>query len=148
MTDAASNLTAQKAAEDKRGEETPQFVQSKHEGYHWSGEAPMFLYAVWYLAFLYIPVLFLPLFYAGFLMLALVAPPILYLHDLHDKWQSKTPFSVREELLQLPAVSHVDLWHAKPYQIDVELSEEALRKYGLTHADVTDAMESAMPLPC
>tara|TARA_Y100001934_G_scaffold194008_1_gene228790 strand:+ start:1889 stop:2809 length:921 start_codon:yes stop_codon:yes gene_type:complete len=62
MTDTTTNLTAQKAADDKRGEETPQFVQSKHEGYHWSGEAPMFLYAVWYLAFLYIPVLFLPLF--------------------------------------------------------------------------------------
>jgi len=58
----ASSLTAQKAAEDTRGDEQPQFVQSKHEGYHWSAEAPMFLYAVWYLAFLYIPVLFLPLF--------------------------------------------------------------------------------------
>ena len=63
MTDAtASSLTARKAAEDTRGEEAPQFVQSKHEGHHWTAEAPMFLYAVWYLAFLYIPVLFLPLF--------------------------------------------------------------------------------------
>lgn len=57
-----TDLTVQKAAEDRRGEETPQFVRSKHEGHHWTAEAPMFLYAVWYLAFLYIPVLFLPLF--------------------------------------------------------------------------------------
>ena len=64
MTDttAQGSLTAQKAAQDKRGEEAPQYFASKHEGYHWTAEAPMFLYAVWYLAFLYIPVLFLPLF--------------------------------------------------------------------------------------
>ncbi len=64
MTDttAPGNLTAEKAAQDVRGEEAPQYFASKHEGYHWTAEAPMFLYAVWYLAFLYIPVLFLPLF--------------------------------------------------------------------------------------
>ena len=64
MTDttAQGSLTAQKAAQDQRGEEAPQYFASKHEGYHWTAEAPMFLYAVWYLAFLYIPVLFLPLF--------------------------------------------------------------------------------------
>lgn len=56
------NITAEKAAQDTRGEEAPQYFASKHEGYHWTSEAPMFLYAVWYLAFLYIPVLFLPLF--------------------------------------------------------------------------------------
>ncbi len=64
MTDttAQGSLTARKAAQDQRGEEVPQYFASKHEGYHWTAEAPMFLYAVWYLAFLYIPVLFLPLF--------------------------------------------------------------------------------------
>ncbi len=56
------NLTAAKAAQDTRGEDAPQYFASKHEGHHWTAEAPMFLYAVWYLAFLYIPVLFLPLF--------------------------------------------------------------------------------------
>ena len=64
MTDttAQGSLTAQKAAQGQRGGESPQYFASKHEGYHWTAEAPMFLYAVWYLAFLYIPVLFLPLF--------------------------------------------------------------------------------------
>ena len=51
--------------------------------------------------------------------------------------------SVREGLLELSAVSHVHLWHAKPYQIDVELSEVALRRFNLTHSDVTEAIRRA-----
>lgn len=47
---------------------------------------------------------------------------------------------IYNELLRLPDVSHLEIWQAKPYQIDVELSEDALRKYGLTHVDVTDAI--------
>ncbi len=39
---------------------------------------------------------------------------------------------VRERLLDLPEVSQAELLGAKPFQIDVELSEETLRKYGLT----------------
>ena len=31
--------------------------------------------------------------------------------------------TIHDELLQLPEVSHVELWQAKPYQIDVEVSE-------------------------
>ena len=47
---------------------------------------------------------------------------------------------VYEELLQLPEVSHVELWQAKPYQIDVEISEATLRKHGLSHQDVSAAI--------
>ena len=47
---------------------------------------------------------------------------------------------VYEELLQLPEVSHADLWQAKPYQIDIEISETVLRKYGLTHRDIAAAV--------
>jgi multidrug efflux pump subunit AcrB len=47
---------------------------------------------------------------------------------------------VYNEVLRLSEVSHVDIWQAKPYQIDVELSEDALRKYGLSHAEVTEAI--------
>ncbi|MDA0587109.1 MAG: efflux RND transporter permease subunit [Planctomycetota bacterium] len=50
---------------------------------------------------------------------------------------------LREELLLLPAVSHVNSWQRKPYQIDVEISESTLRQFGLTHADVTDAIRKA-----
>lgn len=47
---------------------------------------------------------------------------------------------IHEELLQLPEISHVDLWQAKPYQIDIEIPERTLRKYGLTHRDISDAV--------
>lgn len=57
MTDNVSN-----PGSDERGAQAPQIVESKHAGHSWTGEAPLFIYAVWYLAFLYIPVLFLPLF--------------------------------------------------------------------------------------
>jgi len=57
-----SDTTVSKASSDDRGAQSPQFVESRHEGHSWTGEAPLFIYAVWYLAFLYIPVLFLPLF--------------------------------------------------------------------------------------
>ncbi len=39
---------------------------------------------------------------------------------------------VRERLLDLPEVSRADMQGAKPFQIDVEMSEDTLRKYGLT----------------
>ncbi|MAF64544.1 MAG: multidrug transporter [Planctomycetes bacterium] len=55
---------------------------------------------------------------------------------------------VYEELLQLPEISHVDLWQAKPYQIDIEISEATLRKYGLTHRDIGQAVRrSNVELP-
>ena len=47
---------------------------------------------------------------------------------------------VYEELLQLPEISSVDLWQAKPYQIDIEISAATLLKYGLTHRDISDAV--------
>lgn len=39
---------------------------------------------------------------------------------------------VRDELLELPSISQVDLQGARDYQIDIEVEEETLRKYGLT----------------
>lgn len=57
-----SGDSAAPAGNEERSAGTPSHVQGKHEGYHWSGEAPLFIYAVFYLSFLYIPVLFLPLF--------------------------------------------------------------------------------------
>ncbi|MEX0724868.1 MAG: efflux RND transporter permease subunit [Planctomycetaceae bacterium] len=43
---------------------------------------------------------------------------------------------VRDELLLLPAVSQANIAGAKEYQIDVEIPEETLRRYGLTLQDV------------
>jgi HAE1 family hydrophobic/amphiphilic exporter-1 len=43
---------------------------------------------------------------------------------------------VRSELLTLPAVSQATIMGAKNYQIDIEISEPTLRKYGLTLQEV------------
>jgi hydrophobic/amphiphilic exporter-1 (mainly G- bacteria), HAE1 family len=40
--------------------------------------------------------------------------------------------TIRSELLQLPSVSQAELLNVKDYQIDVEIPEPTLRKYGLT----------------
>ncbi|NLE38479.1 MAG: efflux RND transporter permease subunit, partial [Pirellulaceae bacterium] len=39
---------------------------------------------------------------------------------------------IRDELLQLPSLSQVELVGVRDYQIDIEISEDTLRKYGLT----------------
>ncbi|MBN2292971.1 MAG: efflux RND transporter permease subunit [Pirellulales bacterium] len=43
---------------------------------------------------------------------------------------------VREELLLLPSISQVKLLGVRDYQIDIEISEDTLRKYGLSLQDV------------
>ncbi len=45
---------------------------------------------------------------------------------------------IRDDLLALPAVSAANLIGAKDYEIDIEISEDTLRKYGLTLATVAD----------
>lgn len=47
---------------------------------------------------------------------------------------------VHEELLQLPDVSYVSMDQAKKYQINIEIPHATLRKYGLTHREVADAV--------
>ena len=45
---------------------------------------------------------------------------------------------VRDELLSLPAVSAANLTGARDYEIDIEISEETLRKYGLSLQKVAE----------
>jgi multidrug efflux pump subunit AcrB len=47
---------------------------------------------------------------------------------------------VKDELQQLPDISQVDTFGARDYEIAVELSEERLRQYGISLADVADAI--------
>jgi len=48
--------------------------------------------------------------------------------------------SVRDSLLDLPEITQATLLGAKPFQIDVELSESTLRKYGLTLSRVAQIL--------
>ncbi len=55
---------------------------------------------------------------------------------------------VKDELIALPDVSDVEIRGARDYEISIEISEEALRKYGLTFADVSRAVrDNSMNLP-
>lgn len=47
---------------------------------------------------------------------------------------------VYEELMQLSEVSYASMDQARQYQMDIEISQETLHKYGLTHHDVADAV--------
>jgi len=46
--------------------------------------------------------------------------------------------AVRNEILELPSVSQVNLLGARDYQIDIEIPEATLRRYGLTLKGVAD----------
>ncbi|PHQ32236.1 efflux RND transporter permease subunit [Rhodopirellula bahusiensis] len=52
----------------------------------------------------------------------------------------KVAEDVREDLLQLPSVSEVNLSGDKDYQIDIEVSEDALQAYGLTIQQIAEAV--------
>ncbi len=55
---------------------------------------------------------------------------------------------VRDDLAALPEISQVELRSARPYEIAIEISEEALRRYGLTFDEVADAVRrSSLDLP-
>jgi multidrug efflux pump subunit AcrB len=55
---------------------------------------------------------------------------------------------VRDEITLLPGITQVALRNARPYEISIEVSEEALRRYGLTFDDVAQAVRrSSLDLP-
>ena len=55
---------------------------------------------------------------------------------------------LRDDIAALPGVSQVDLDYVRPYEISIELSEQALRRHGLTFERVAQAVrESSLDLP-
>ena len=55
---------------------------------------------------------------------------------------------VRDEIAALPGITQVELANARPYEISVEVSEEALRRFGLTFEEVSRAVRlSSLDLP-
>ncbi len=55
---------------------------------------------------------------------------------------------VRDDIAALPGVNHVVLASVRPYEISIEVSEAALRRYGLTIDDIADAVrQSSIDLP-
>jgi len=55
---------------------------------------------------------------------------------------------IRDEIVALPGVSQADLNYALPWEISIEVSEESLRRHGLTLGEVADAVRrSALDVP-
>ena len=59
----------------------------------------------------------------------------LYLRDLAE--------NVRDELLQKPEISTVELKGVKPFEISIEIPQDTLRRYGLTLNDVARIVRAA-----
>jgi multidrug efflux pump subunit AcrB len=55
---------------------------------------------------------------------------------------------VRNELQDLPEITQAELTNVRPYEVSIEVSEQALRRFGLTFAEVADAVRrSSLDLP-
>lgn len=68
--------------------------------------------------------------------------------NLDDFARKALAQEIRDELVALPQVNQVALLGDPDYEISVELSEHALRQYGLTMSEVSQAIrESAVDLP-
>ena len=55
---------------------------------------------------------------------------------------------VRDELVSLPDITQVELGNVRPYEVSIEVSEQSMRKYGLTFDEVASAVRrSSLDLP-
>jgi len=62
--------------------------------------------------------------------------------DLPERQLKEYAESIREELLILPDVPLVSIRGTRAYEISIELSEEALRRYNLTFNDISAAINA------
>ncbi|MDJ0712369.1 MAG: efflux RND transporter permease subunit [Woeseiaceae bacterium] len=68
--------------------------------------------------------------------------------DMDDFARKAVAQEVRDELMQLPQVNKVIYFGDRPFEISVEVSEQTLRKYGLTMSEVSQAIKnSSVDLP-
>jgi len=55
---------------------------------------------------------------------------------------------VRDDLARLPQITQVELTNVRPYELSIEVSEDQLRRYGLTFQQVANAVrQSSLDLP-
>lgn len=68
--------------------------------------------------------------------------------DLPEKELQGMGQRVRDEIATIPEITQVDLTGVRPYEISIDTSEQTLREYGLTLADIaTSIRRSSMELP-
>jgi multidrug efflux pump subunit AcrB len=68
--------------------------------------------------------------------------------DVDDGTLARTGRRIRDEISSLPGVTRVDLKNAPDYEVSIEISEESLRRHGLTFDGVAEAVRrSSLDLP-
>jgi len=67
----------------------------------------------------------------------------LYGDGMDEKLLKEWGETIKDEMQQLPGVSQVQLLGARDYEIGIELSEEKLREYGLSFAQVSDIVRAS-----
>jgi multidrug efflux pump subunit AcrB len=60
--------------------------------------------------------------------------------DVTEKELRTVAERVRDEIVDLPEITQVELDGVRPYEISIEVSEQTLRQYGLSLAEVADAV--------
>jgi multidrug efflux pump subunit AcrB len=63
--------------------------------------------------------------------------------DVTEKAMKEWAYQIKDELLQLDEISQVEISGIRDYEINVELSEEKLREYGVTLSQVTNAIRQS-----
>lgn len=68
--------------------------------------------------------------------------------DADERTLKRLGEQVRDEIASLPGITQVELANARPYEISIEVSEEALRRHGLTFDEVARAVRlGSLDLP-
>lgn len=82
--------------------------------------------------------------------LTIVAPVLqmILAGDADERTLKSLGQEIRDSLVELPAVSQVQLTYVRPYEISVEVSEFNLQRYGLSLQQVANAIrESSLDIP-
>ncbi|MDA1272478.1 MAG: efflux RND transporter permease subunit [Verrucomicrobia bacterium] len=67
---------------------------------------------------------------------------------VNERTLKKLGEQIRDELAGVPGITQVELANARPYEISIEVSEQALRRYGMTFDEVARAVRlSSLDLP-
>ncbi len=68
--------------------------------------------------------------------------------DLEERDLKRLGERIRDDLVARPGITQVELTTVRPYEISIEVSEHALRRFGLTFDQVADAVRrSSLDLP-
>lgn len=63
--------------------------------------------------------------------------------DMDEFTRKAVTQQIRQDLIAIPSVNQVEIFGDRPYEISVEVSEQVLRKYGLTMTEISEAIRAS-----